>query len=391
MKNPYRKSKSTFATIGCALTLLCSTLSIKPTTKQSPEWITIFVHGTFGLWYAADFDTFSAVVRDCISHSRYQINTLTLRNNPIFYHNQAMDVMGLKHISPEDILSDENGSALTAHLYHEVTAASRDKKESVAYYTFGWSGLLSSSKRFVEAGIFYQELSAELKKYKKRPKIRIIGYSHGGNIALNLAAVAPKENSAFTVDELILLGTPIQPVNDYLVTNPLFKSVYLCYSRNDMIQIIDCFSGSRKFSCRTFGCCSRYCLPPNLTQIELQVALPRPKPNFPRLNPNPGHIELWHFNWLQDFCSWYRGGFPLNPLPMVIFLPAIIQAAHEHEAVYGEKYARHMVARIDTQKETLTIHTANSCKKSTQCYITEKLVQKLKDFANAYKTEHHFD
>ena len=58
--------------------------------------------------------------------------------------------------------------------------------------------------------------------------MRVIAYSHGGNLALQLGAVHVTKSAEeqFTINELFLFGTPVQTETDYLINSPLFNKVY---------------------------------------------------------------------------------------------------------------------------------------------------------------------
>ena len=106
------------------------------------------------------------------------------------------------------------------------------------FYFFGWSGQLSARARKLAAQELYSSLKAL--NYNQTGGIRIITYSHGGNLALNLALIAQEHNdSQLIIEELILLACPVQQETRELVYNPLFKRIYSLHSHKDMIQVLD--------------------------------------------------------------------------------------------------------------------------------------------------------
>ncbi|MBN1549365.1 hypothetical protein JW872_01755 [Candidatus Babeliales bacterium] len=111
-----------------------------------------------------------------------------------------------------------------------------------SFYAFGWSGALSFQARELAARDLYRELQREhyayTTKHGQAPKIRLITHSHGGNVALNLAKVR-LPNNKLVIDELIMLGTPIQNETACYVNDPFFKTIYSLYSHADMLQIMD--------------------------------------------------------------------------------------------------------------------------------------------------------
>lgn len=110
------------------------------------------------------------------------------------------------------------------------------------FYSFGWSGKLDGEARKEAAQELYAQLNQlilnHIVHYAAVPKITIITHSHGGNVALNLAAVAPAD-SPLIIDRLILLAVPVQQETAGLADAPLFKSVIACHSHNDHIQVLD--------------------------------------------------------------------------------------------------------------------------------------------------------
>lgn len=110
------------------------------------------------------------------------------------------------------------------------------------FYVFGWSGKLDAHERKKAAQELYQALKNIIANYQKKyacyPSIRIITHSHGGNVALNLAAL--QENMGdLIIDTLILLACPVQYETEHCIPNPIFKKIYSIHSHRDFIQILD--------------------------------------------------------------------------------------------------------------------------------------------------------
>jgi hypothetical protein len=132
---------------------------------------------------------------------------------------------------------------LTHHEYLSAIATtySNAKKSNLEdFYFFPWSGRLDPKARIKAAEQLAQEIEQLLSqyktKYKGRPVLDIIAHSHGGNVALLLAN---QERPSFSVDNLILLGCPIQLKTRSLVTSLLFHNIYNVHSHNDWIQVLD--------------------------------------------------------------------------------------------------------------------------------------------------------
>lgn len=317
-------------------------------------WLTVFVHGIKSIKPHLALNNFFYFKNDTVEDTVYFKTIELMRKDPFFYKNQAIREVGLQQISPRN---EEKGDAAgaIAFLFEEVNMLTGGANPNY-YYTYGWSGLMSPSWRQNDAIHFFATLEQELSQYHARniyPKVRVIGYSHGGNVCLNLAYARQEHfpQSKLKIDQLVLLGTPLQCTTDYLVGDSLFKKVYHFYSRNDYVQKLDIFSPRRYFSGRRFWERKDFKLPENLIQVQLKVVRETPKTRQNKRKQqlakdltnktiisgkshllrdvSPGHIELWFFGWTP---SNYRKSYPLYPLPTVIFAPMIMDVLDEIEA-----------------------------------------------------------
>ncbi len=319
----------------------------KPTT-----WLTVFVHGIMSIKPHLSFSNFLRFMTDDIHQTVYSRTVELMREDSVFYLNQPMQQLGLVKLDPEKP-SKENAANTLAMVFESMHAlANRDEQLDNHYYTFGWTGLLSSNQRIADSEKLYAALCKEVEAYKARgiePRIRVIGYSHGGNVCLNLVRAAQENpKNTLSVDEVILLGMPVQSETDYLINDPFFKRVYHIYSRGDRIQKLDFFSFDRFFSRRIFKERPDFQIPDKLMQIQIkctrnvryvsekQERMMRGAYNFndPVViggkshylrDASPGHTELWFFGWTP---ANYRENFPLYPLPIVALVPIIVKAAH---------------------------------------------------------------
>ena len=198
--------------------------TIEQEKKEKIPIITIWIHGTRPSIRALK-----------ILHKLAQkpARILGIKKLPYFH-----SVPGLKHISEVD-----PQYRLRRHM-EILTINNPDTYPREHAYIFGWSGKLSFTEREKEARNLYHALQNISIKYKNtyntQPIIRIIAHSHGGNVALNLAKIHKQENAfALYVDELILLGCPVQKETAYYTADPIFKKIYSLYSHSDIIQIID--------------------------------------------------------------------------------------------------------------------------------------------------------
>ena len=112
------------------------------------------------------------------------------------------------------------------------------------YYVFGWSGALSFKVRKKLAQRLYYEMKELLTAYKEKhgqyPHVQIITFSHGGNIALQLADLLPFFNDQEVVElELVLIGCPVQAATEDMIASPWFSHVSVIASSGDIIQRLD--------------------------------------------------------------------------------------------------------------------------------------------------------
>lgn len=322
-----------------------------PANNQKP-WLTVFVHGIKSVKPHISLDNFFRFMVDDIEDTVYAKTIELMRKDPFFYQNQPMREIGLHRADPNDVGPGKAANA-TARLFDEINVMMGGQRNNY-YYTYGWSGLLSSKTRYKDAEFFFVSLEDELKKLHAQgiyPRVRVIGYSHGGNVCLNLERIRRDKfpDSTMSIDQLLLLGSPIQGETDFLVNGPLFKRVYNFFSHADRIQRLDFFSFDRFFSGRIFTNHKCVCLPKKLTQVQIKVmaqsksarCCPKKQKLVCNLNnpaiisgqshllrdKSPGHSELQFFGWSPVN---YRENYPLYPFPTLAFTPIII---HELEKV----------------------------------------------------------
>lgn len=347
------------------------------------QWITVFIHGTMGLRCNMSLDNFIKIVKGDIKHSTYKRSVRSMRNDPFFYAYQPIQMCGLHKINYDD--NTPTAAGLFAYIFDELLPDERREREANAYYTFGWSGLLSAAKRHQEAHDLYKELKALIAASPHpQPKIRVVGYSHGGNLALNLAAIHDEKypHDTLQVDELICLGVPVQNETEHLIYSPFFKRIFHFYSREDHVQRLDCFSVRRFFSKRRFKEHKYKQLPESLTQIEIKVLSKYDlagKPLKRYVDRSPGHTELWFFGWTIDS---FRPYFPLYPLPTSTILPAIIQ-----EVETFKPYDRHLIVEVKIDQELISMRARHHHRRKTVPFISLKKLKALQTYALCHQPD----
>ncbi len=317
----------------CGMLFLCATTQA---SELTPVWLNVYIHGTVRPYLSAG--DFFKVMRNSVRRSAAANIVRCVRTDPFFYHGQPIQALGLKKAFPRKN-SSEFGAHIFAKLYDDVTRLVHADNLPMKHYTFGWSGLMTRRSRKIAASRLFQELSHKITRLRARgfePHVRILGYSHGGTVALLLSQCVRHERVlSWHVDELLLLATPIQSSHQNYVLSPLFKKIYNFYSIGDFIQPFD-FMSSRmhSFSHRTFMRRGRFAVPAHVTQVQIQFL--RKKFEIRRSDGstrvvhridyiNPGHIEMFLFGW----AYWYRRHFPINPLPVAVLLPIFTHAIEQ--------------------------------------------------------------
>ncbi|HTM05678.1 MAG TPA: hypothetical protein VL201_00395 [Patescibacteria group bacterium] len=387
----------------------------RPESTETDEsiWVNVFVHGIMSIQPHLSLRNVMRFIRDDVQHTIYSKAVEYMRLDPYFYLNQAMQEFGLKKIDLDD-LQPGNATNAIAHIYNDVTKLVSPLSEN-NYYTFGWSGLLSPTTRYADSIKLLNELTIELQeKYWKHgvfPKIRLIGYSHGGNVCLNIAAARQNTNpnSPISIDELILVGVPIQTETDYLANDPVFKKIYHFFSKKDRIQRIDFFSFNRIFSRRYFRNSNNFKVPKKVMQIDMKfirnahtrhdtparqaacVDFNNPgiisgKSRLLRDN-SPGHLEFWFFGWSPKY---YRTGFVINPLPAFVTIPYILHYIKQVQDQIVTPYP--VIADIRPEFETMIIKQRKCNKFTYVCpFLSHEEIDKLTQIASEVAIDSSFE
>lgn len=306
---------------------------------------TIFIHGT--VLPILHLPTLRKVLNDRDGAYNSYLEALRYETH---YQEQAIGPLGLTCINIESpYASTPNYSQACHRIITQYDRSSRqaskqtgEKQQAINhYYLFGWSGELSCKARKKASKKLATQLTKltreHAKKYASPLKIDLICHSHGGNVALYLADIINGSKRTFTINAVVLLGTPIQPETSFCMQHSLFKKIYNIYSTHDWLQTLDCFSSTQFPAKRTFRAANKNSnapLPKTVYDINLLID-----------NYRPGHAEFW----LTDAIPFpfYRSKFPLAPNPVVTIIPWIVDhiermpnpAAHMH-ITYARKTNR---------------------------------------------------
>jgi len=113
------------------------------------------------------------------------------------------------------------------------------------FYVFGWeSEHVNDAARNKAAKKLVEQMSEVVVDYYIQydviPKVRLIGYSHGGNVVLHTANYLPLYADMHDVEvEAWIFGTPVQVISHDLVNSEHFSSIYSIFSKKDIVQVID--------------------------------------------------------------------------------------------------------------------------------------------------------
>ncbi len=343
------------------------------TYKVDEHLMTVFIHGT--ILPIPSFSTFFKTIKGNpylkkSQNKKYGFFQKYLINQRFvgIYQHQPISYLGLIEIDQVKNITPENTSRACKHItdlyktvYQKYTP---NPIKSHSVYTFGWDGKLSKTQRVRWANKLYKKLRSEIYRINqtvkpKTLKIELLAHSHGGNVALNLAQAEEKFKKNLYIDRLILLGTPVQSETKEFIHSSIFKKIYHIYSLGDYVQIIDMISTQDSYSKRRFDIDEKksFTLPSNLTQIQTHIG-----------DMNPLHNELWFLG--EKGNSLYRKKLPINPFPVVVFAPAVINFIETNMQSKNDLYLQ-----IDKDKNkldlafndvTLTDTPEPSCKTSIE-------------------------
>lgn len=204
-------------------TLCLSLFTLVQSEKTTPDHtITVFIHGTFSFRKIVQYSPFRSLI--------YTQPGLHLATElPVNYHFHKM-AQGFVDNNP--------------------TLYSLDQ-----IYVFGWkSEHIYHSTRMQAAQDLVTALQSLATRYHKQhdviPTIRLIGFSHGGNVVLNTANYLPLiVNNKSIMVEAWLFGTPVQQINQHYINSKHFHKVYAIHSTKDWLQRMDP-QGLRDKKCR---------------------------------------------------------------------------------------------------------------------------------------------
>ena len=311
------------------------TSSDKATKKAPIVNITVFIHGTVGSTFNI-FNPWHLAAEEEVDVQTFGVRTVKkYRNQSIMQYDQILGKEGFCEVCshcynlPDVALSMHYSSELETwhaarHLipaYHAVARQNKNLPDVHKTVVFGWSGLLHARAR-KEAGYeLYQKLSdyieALTKEYGAKPTITLVTHSHGGNIALWLAAAEQEFKRGLLIDCLCMYGTPMHKEMGAYIESPMFKTMVLFHSQGDGIQLRDYFSTKSKKSyqkmseigdCKT---CTEQC--PGCKRYDVCCVV---NGSFKAVT----HTNMWMAGRSTPVFAC------MDPLPLFVLTPVFLQA-----------------------------------------------------------------
>lgn len=351
------------------------------TVKKEAKMITVFIHGSL-LPDSSFIDSlslsdlqdilFDSIDDDC----EYMKSLRRVRANPQSYKEQIMLAEGLHRVQDRDLrdLCDLQNTEVhhcscchheTEHKKHVHRQSDKVHAAHYAiacydtlikkfypsyendYYTFGHLGVLSHRYRASVAKTLYTELLEKLKEAQdvyETVKVVLVTHSHGGTIALNMAAVENELKRGLSIDDLVMFGVPLQAETAPYAYHAMFKRVMNCYSLGDVIQGSDVLTTASRQCYKTFSSLeSLKCSKDSVYDIQLAV------------NGDSNavtHANMWCFNH-KDMTHTH-----LDPLPCAVLTPAILAAFDNHD------FGSSVQASIRSDEKNLNLYVADLEKKA---------------------------
>lgn len=354
---------------GLILLIGCMPHRITPTTRT--HHITIFIHGTvlpiphptaiLKAWQAQPHESAYDAYLDQLRGERH-------------FQEQLIGPRGLHKID----LSHYHAQTPHSKSCHDITQKyhllnqAHNKQDAYSYYLYGWCGRLCASARERAGTALLADITQELANLKTlfpgdSFALSLVCHSHGGNVALHCAQALTALQHEVSIENIIMLGTPLQEETVSYAAEIPCKNIYNIYSTGDWLQKMDIFSSKnlgakRSFHARPHQDAALAILPKNIHDIEIVID-----------GVKPAHAELWLTAGVPS--PFYRKSFPLNPYPVVTLVPLIIEASRHLAAT-----SQHLRLNLQTNKQNIFIHAHD--KHTQQAIGTYYLPRKVQTCVN---------
>lgn len=297
--------------------------------SSNTTWV-IFVHGTIGgalAFYHINDIKMDNIPDGCVyarEVERYRLKILNGKDHLLLEYG----LIPLPHTLKEDFLHKNFTPVLREYGAYVIVGAfdtlaqqaATFGSEQVRYFTFGWNGLLSQSHRRMAGFNLYNAICDMRDASGENPTIIIIGYSHGGNVALWFEQAEHAYKRNLVVDTLLMLACPMQVETVYATTSPVFKHIYAIRSDGDRIPQAD------KISTATGKSSAR--LHDFINPAEINVVGSHHICDI-RVLVNGAIKSIDHRSFF-NLCYKKRILPELSGMPFLMFVPYLLPTLHQH-------------------------------------------------------------
>ncbi len=373
--------------------------SLQGKAVQPVEGLTVFIHGTVGssINFCNPFDCLTkstTLDSPCSPTKTSSLSTRIVdgyRNHPNMSYDQLLDSEGLVLWDTGE-KNEKKAASYVIPAYKKIAKITQTRAQHEVFALFGWSGLLTQQARKDAGYALYNELIEYQKQQmlngREQARIQIIAHSHGGNVALWLADAEKNMKKGLQIESLVMLGTPVQIETSPYIANPMFSSIYLCYSLADGVQCADYISTQ---------CHKSFARMQDLVDLDqIQRANPHLKRHDVLLSINQKNDTITHINmWLCGRSTELCPAF--GSLPWVITTPLLL--ATKNAAV---NLPSQLQCSMDIQQGTVSyslyhrpysrqLQTPITWDQASQVYIypkkSKKLYQAISYWANRMDEE----
>lgn len=241
----------------------------------------IFIHGTFGYRNMLNFNFDWRNIKSSF-RKIYEIGSFIKSSRKQIYSKEIESIeksrWNINNLDYDYIMSSEKGivkinlnkqknnNNLSKSTINSIKIINKEmiknfKDFDLNYYIYNWSGALLEQKRKEESVDLFKainNLKIKDEIEKKESVFIICGYSHGGNLALNLGDIINLKNAKddFKIDYLVLIGTPIYNFTKKMImaknknNNYVFENIINIFSSGDKTQISDIISAGKYLGTR---------------------------------------------------------------------------------------------------------------------------------------------
>jgi hypothetical protein len=314
--------------------------------KKPTVHVTVFIHGTVGSTLNI-FNPWRLATEEANTR-HWSVRTVKkYRNQSIMQYDQILGQEGFYEFCTDEKIKNDGQESdaimrrttyqISTEPWHAAThvipaycACARYAEASAdieKYIIFGWSGLLHARARQDAGFILYDELCNYVEKlkseYEVEPKITLVTHSHGGNVALWLAAAEEKFKRGLSIDFLCMYGAPMHKEMGQYIESPVFKTMVLFHSQGDGIQLRDYFSTKSKksYQCMSDVANCKACVQQNPGCKRYDVCCVV-NGNFKRVT----HTNMWMVGRSTPVLDC------MDPLPLFVLTPLLI-SSFEHGAL----------------------------------------------------------